>query len=346
MSQTEQTESNDAASPKKSLLKKLLPWIKNLIVLIVLVWVGYELYKSWGQLSKREWKLEFGWLALSALFYTLAYFPACLFWRHVLVRMGQKPSFWAALRAYYISQLGKYTPGKAMVVIMRTDIIQGKNVRASFAAASIFFETFTMMSVGAFISAVIMILWFHNHPDLMKLTILSVGMLIFSFLPTFPPFFRFVAKKLGVGKGDPEVDVKLRSLTMKTVFGGWFVTSFCWLFFGLSLWATIHGLGINAGSLVELPKYVAISAISVVLGFVLMTPGGIGAREWALIQFLRPLFLTIIAATVVGELSEEELALEAQGLAIAVAGAQRVVSIVAELLFGTIAFLFRVKKDE
>lgn len=326
------------------MLKRILPWIKYLVVVLVLVYVAYELNNSWEALSQRRWTFHPGWLLLSGACYVLAYLPASLFWRHTLRLMGQKPGLWASVRAYYLSQLGKYTPGKAMVVILRTNIIQEKNVRASFAAASIFFETFTMMSLGAFLSAVIMILWFRSHPELAKLTSLSLGMLFLSFLPTYPPFFRFVAKKLGVGKGDPEVDSKLQSLDLKTVFFGWILMSFTWIFFGLSLWATIQGLGIEAGPISDLPKYVAISAVSVVLGFVLMTPGGLGAREWALIQFLRPLFLSLLGASESGEISEEKM-LEAQGLAIAVAGAQRVVSILAEIVIALLVFGFRPKSS-
>ena len=56
-------------------------------------------------------------------------------------------------RAYYVGHLGKYVPGKALVVIIRTGLISGPRVDTTVAAVSIFIETLTMMAVGAFLAA-------------------------------------------------------------------------------------------------------------------------------------------------------------------------------------------------
>ena len=325
--------------------KRFFPVIKYTIVLAIVVWVCWVLYKSWDQLSQHEWKFNVGWLVCAGFFYILAFFPASLFWHLVLRKMGQKPNLFASLRAYYISQLGKYTPGKAMVVVMRAEIIRSENVRASFAAAAVFFETFAMMSVGAIIAVVIMLFCFHDHPQLHKYLLLNFVMLAFSVLPTIPSVFRFVAKKLGVGKGDPELDEKLNRLNFKTVLFGWCLMSLCWVFFGLSLCSSINGISLEVGPITGFPKYVAISAMSVVLGFVLMTPGGLGAREWVLITFLSPLILANITGTGETEgVSQADLILKAEGLAVAVAGVQRVVSIIAELVVGAALAGFGEKK--
>ena len=325
--------------------KRFFPWIKYSIVIAIVVWVCWVLYKSWDQLAEHEWKFHVGWLICAGIFYLLAFLPAGLFWHFVLHRMGQTPKLFASLRAYYISQIGKYTPGKAMVVVMRTEIIRSENVRASFAAAAVFFETFAMMSVGAIIAVTIIPFWFRDHPQLQKYLLLNLVMLVFSVLPTIPPVFRFVAKKLGVGKGDPELDEKLNRLNFKTVLFGWCLMSICWVFFGLSLCSSINGIGLEVGPVSEFPRYVAISAMSVVLGFVLMTPGGFGAREWVLITFLSPLILATLSGTSEAEgVSQADLVFRAEGLAVAVAGVQRVVSIIAELVIGALLAGFGEKK--
>lgn len=316
----------------KILLKRLMPWIKFLIVAVMLVWVGMTFYHSWGDLTAHRWKFQYGWLAFSGLFYLLGYFPAAIFWHHTLGAMGQKADLPASLRAYYISQLGKYTPGKAMVVIMRADMIRGKTVRASCAAACVFLETFTLMSSGAFFAAAITLFWFRDHPEYSRFLVLNGIMLVLSCVPTIPPFFRFVAEKLGVGKGDPQMPEKMRQIRWRTVMYGWFLMIFTWTFFGLSLWGTIHGLGLQAGPITELPRYVAISAMSVVLGFVLMTPGGLGAREWVIFQCLAPIFAL-----------SPDIGSSAEAFAIAVAAAQRVISIVAEVVIGAVLMAFKPK---
>ncbi|MGL6195714.1 MAG: lysylphosphatidylglycerol synthase domain-containing protein, partial [Thermoguttaceae bacterium] len=246
-------------------LKRIFPWIKYIIIIVVLLLVAQQLHKSWGELVKYDWnKIHLDWFCYSGVFFLMGFFPATIFWWYILRQMGQKPTLFASIRAYYISQLGKYTPGKAMVVIMRSDIIRSKDVRASFAAAAVFFETFTMMAVGAFMSAVIMLIYFADHEELAKYMLLNFAMLALSCLPTVPIIFRWFAKKLGVGKGDPELDEKLKRINLKTIAVGWGLMGIGWLFIGLSLWATSKGIGIDPGAFIShYPQYVAIMGMSV-----------------------------------------------------------------------------------
>ena len=326
---TETPENPSALAKYVQLAKRLIPWVKLAIVVAIIAWVFRELYRTWDKLSEHQWEFHVGWLVLAGIFYLVAYFPAAIFWRHLLHLMGQQTDLVPALRAYYISQLGKYTPGKAMVIIMRTEMIRGKNVRASCAVAAVFFETFAMMSVGALLAAGITFCRFQDHPRYWSFLSLNVLMLALSVLPTIPILFRFVAKKLGVGKGDPEIDANMKKFRFGTVLYGWFIMGIGWLFFGLCLWCTILGLGLQPESIYELPKYTAISAMSIVLGFVLMLPGGLGAREWVLIQFLGPMF----AASLLAAGNEVVLA---ESFAIAGAGANRAVSILAELAIAAV----------
>ena len=97
-----------------------------------------------------------------------------VFWHRILRALGQNVGFWTALRAFYIGHLGKYVPGKAMVVILRAGMIRGPGVDASLAVVSVFFETLTMMSVGALLAAGIVAVWFREQPLLLWA---SLGML-------------------------------------------------------------------------------------------------------------------------------------------------------------------------
>ncbi len=49
-----------------------------------------------------------------------------------------------------------------MVVILRAGLIRGPGVDASLAVVSVFFETLTMMSVGALLAAAIVAGWFRD----------------------------------------------------------------------------------------------------------------------------------------------------------------------------------------
>ena len=316
-------------SPK--LKKQLIATVKALIVLAVFGWIGRELYKSWDTVRAHPWSPDYAWLVLSGVLYAVAYIPAALFWRRSMLSLGQHPKLYETFRAYYIGHLGKYVPGKAMVVVLRSGLLDHSRTRASIAAAAVFLETLTMMATGAFLSALIIIVWYRDMQYGGWLVLLAVGMMLVSGLPVFPPIFRAAAIRLGVGRRDPEIDRKLQGLSFRTLAIGWALTTIGWFFLGLSLWATIRGVGIETGPLTEdLPRFVLAAALSVVLGFVLMIPAGIGVRDAAMAQVLIAYFAGIAMAGDTN-LDYPEAEKLAAGQAIIVAAVQRGISIFAEL---------------
>ncbi len=305
----------------KRFRKRLIFGVKVLIVLAVVGWVAWELYKSWGNLHQIAWKPDYFWLTLSGVLYAVGYVPSCIFWFLSMRSLGQNPGLFETFRAYYVGHLGKYVPGKAMVVVLRSGLLDHEKTRASIAAAAVFLETLTMMAAGAFLSAVIAIIWFRDTPHGNWLSLLALGMMLVSGLPIIPPVFRTLALKLGVGRSDPEIDTKLRGLTVKTLAVGWMLSTLTWILLGLCLWASIRGIGIETGPLTEhLPRFVMAAALSVVLGFVLMIPGGVGVREFALAQVLTTYFAGLPGT-----------AGDAAVQALIVAAVQRGISILTEL---------------
>ncbi len=59
---------------------------------------------------------------------------------------------YAGSRAYVISHLGKYVPGKALVVVMRVGLSAPAGARPATAAFATFYETIVMMAVGGFVA--------------------------------------------------------------------------------------------------------------------------------------------------------------------------------------------------
>ena len=135
--------------------KWLLGSIKLIIVLLVLGFAGYTLLGARTRLTNStwQWRLSPGWLVLSGLLYLLGMLFAGLFWFRVLRDLGQEPHLGETLRAYFIGHLGKYVPGKAMVIIIRAGLLSGPRVDPAAAAAAVFVETMTMMAVGTALGA-------------------------------------------------------------------------------------------------------------------------------------------------------------------------------------------------
>lgn len=327
-------ETNDQQpATKKSRKKLVFAVVKWLIIALVVAWVVREIINTSGEIAQYRWELRPGWIALAVLSYLAGYFPAGVYWHIILRKLGQNPTFYESVRAYYIGHLGKYIPGKAMVVALRAGLVRGERVKTSVAVGAVFLETLTMMAVGAMISAILLFIFFREQTVLM---LVALGLMVVSGLPVVPFFFRKIVKIAGAVKGDDEMNRALNRFNTKTLLCGWALMCVTWLLIGLSLCATINGVGISTGDLLHhLPRFVAASALSTVAGFLSMIPGGLGVREMVLTELMHRYF-EIVALP-------EGLTARAAGLV--VAAVARLISLVSELAVSTLLYLVKPRRD-
>jgi glycosyltransferase 2 family protein len=211
------------------------------------------------------------------MLYLAGIFPAAVFWYRVLVRAGQEVKFGEAIRAYYISQLGKYVPGKWMVILLRRALLHSPTAENTVVAAAVFFETFTMLAVGAAMSALVLIAW---HPEQKLLIAAAVGSTILLGVPSVPSVFEWLIRVLGVGKLNPTAGAKLRRVGLRAIVIGWITISIGWLLQGMSLWATLRSMdAATGGPFHDLSLHTTAVALGVVAGFISQVPGGLGMRE-------------------------------------------------------------------
>ena len=130
-----------------------------------------------------------------------------LYWHRLLRVLGQRPRLLETLRAYYAGHLGKYVPGKAMVVVIRTALLHRVQVDPAIAAVSVFAETLTMMTVGALLAALIISL--SVSPVTRGLLVLAIILMLVSGVPTWPPVFRFLVRRFRVTVVRPHVESAL-----------------------------------------------------------------------------------------------------------------------------------------
>ena len=132
---------------------KAVKWTVSLVV----IWaVARHVLRTWADLRDQSRSIHFepGWLVGSGLLY-LAGLVACGRFFELILRSSATPvRLLPALRAYLVSHLGKYVPGKAMVVIVRAGMVVPFGARASTAAIATFYETLVMMASGGLIATV------------------------------------------------------------------------------------------------------------------------------------------------------------------------------------------------
>jgi uncharacterized membrane protein YbhN (UPF0104 family) len=259
------------------------------LVLALVVWgVHRTAIGAWSDLEQPGFaaaRLDAAWLVAAACLYLAGLFPSALFWHQVLWRLGQRPSLGEAVRAYYIGHLGKYVPGKALVVILRAGLIRGTRVNTALAAVSVFYETLTMMSVGAFLAAVILAVWL---PDQRGLLLLACLLSLAAGLPTLPPVFDRLVRWGGKTRLSAIASEGLRPLGYGTLARGWLLIGCGWLLAGGSLWAVLKAAGYTqpGQGLAELAVCTSAAALAVAAGFVSLIPGGFVVREAVLLGLL------------------------------------------------------------
>lgn len=235
------------------------------------------------------WKPRPAGLLLASGLYAIGMFPAALFWKRCLSALGQSTYLLETLWAYFLGNLGKYFPGKAMVLILRVNALKHRQVKKTATTISIFIETLTMMSVGGAIAAVSLIALNIDW----RLTLLAIGLLSVTFIPTCPPLLRIGVPKLQKGIEPTEMAKWTQRLSWRLSLVGWASQTVTWTFFSASLIAVLWSLPSAEFSLVPLPTMLlsgfAACSLAVVLGFVSLIPGGAGVRELVLSAVLAPI---------------------------------------------------------
>jgi uncharacterized membrane protein YbhN (UPF0104 family) len=245
------------------------------------------IYKSADQLAAKKLdlsKIDFRWWLLAIVAYVGSMLLSSIFWHRVLVAFKQQPIWLDSTAAFFTSQLGKYVPGKAMVVVIRTDMIRGESVNTKPAAASVFVETLTWLFTGAAIASVLMIFRFQEHR---VLQVTAAVLTIAAGVLTWPPVFQKIATRMSsIGKN--KTKNIFSGLTLKTMASGWLLLAIGWCLNGASLWLVLKGI---PGTEISADHYLlalACVSLATVAGFVSLLPGGIGVRELVMIPLLGP----------------------------------------------------------
>jgi glycosyltransferase 2 family protein len=282
--------------------------VKAVVAVVVLWAVGRHVLRTWNDLGDHRLTLHFApaWLVASGLLYLAGLSAYGVFYERILRASATPVRLAPALRAYVVSHLGKYVPGKAMVVVMRAGMTVPFGVRASTAAIATFYETLMMMAAGGFVAAA----GFAIAGDSGRVSLVVPG-----WGPLELPVYRLAAIS-GLGLGvvflvvvAPSVFTRLAGLVSLPIPGvgrealprlsgglllrGLAWSSLGWILLGLSQLAVVRAMAVSAMARVPafdlVPVVVAAVALATVAGFVVaVLPGGLGVREGVLMSALAP----------------------------------------------------------
>jgi len=271
--------------PRSGLTKGLIALARWICAGILLYAAGRQISAELSKLQVTELRIHPVLLLIGAALYVVALACFGAYWRQAVLGMGGSPGRVEALRAYCVSQLGKYIPGKAWVLLIRCALIDTRTTIPPVIIASTIYETLAMMAAGSLVALVALLSVGDARPGMLALSgALAVG-LFFAVLP--PVFGRLVTwasrwfRKEGTNL--------IAAVSYPTWLNGFRYCVPGWIAAGLSLLAVAGSLDISLFSFVGFLLACGSMALAVVGGFaVLIVPAGLGVREWVLMQTLGP----------------------------------------------------------
>lgn len=289
----------ETVSPGRVWKSRALVAVQVVVVLLVAWGIWRNIEKAVDQVQQQNFSFEqlrWAWIAMSGVLYLCGSALMGLFWYRLMQAMQQRPNLWSTLRAFFIGHLGKYVPGKALVVVLRTSLVQGENMQRSVVATAVFAETLTMVSVGAVYAAVLIAVWYSQHQLLLWIAV-AIGLA--AGVVTLPPVFRTIVLTLKVSKINPEIEEKLAGLDGKVMAWGWGANLMGWTLLGCSMYATMLSIPDadihSAHPLEAFPLLAATVCLAMVVGFVTPIPGGMGVREYVIMEMMAPVYGPVVA---------------------------------------------------
>jgi glycosyltransferase 2 family protein len=260
------------------------------LVFVALV-VGYAasaLVEQWGALQRYASELRPRWIlvALSGLIVLAAYALLVAIWRAMLGAWGASLSFVEASHVWFVSNLGKYVPGKVWQIAAMGAMAQQRGVPAVAAAGSALVVNLANIVSGF---AIVLVtgagVLGAAHPSGPRVAAVVVVLVLAGLLslPVLLPTLGRLASL--VLRRELEVPrIPARAIWLATLG-----TALAWVLYGLAfhLLALAFGVAPTAGSTGEWPGYVAVYTSSYLIGYLsLLTPGGIVVRETMLVEGL------------------------------------------------------------
>jgi hypothetical protein len=271
-------------------------WLKTAVkaaVAVLVLWaVGRHVQRTWSDIKKHELtlKVQPAWVVASGVLYLAGLSCSGWFYGQVVQSSATPIGTAPAIRAYLISHLGKYVPGKAMVVLMRAGLSVPYGARAATAAIATFYETLVMMAAGGLVAGLAFAV--AGPSPLVETTLPGWRMLA---LPTYhvagllglamglaflvvvlPPLFRRLSLffSMPFPRVGPEA---LPAISVGLLLRGLLWSTAAWILLGCSQLAVAQAFMTpsRTASLSLLPVVTASVALATVAGFVVaVLPGG------------------------------------------------------------------------
>lgn len=235
---------------------------------------------SWSDVRPHLSTLSAGWMALALVSVVAGLFATMLSWRALLADLGSPLPLRAAVRIFFLSQLGKYIPGSVWPVVAQMELGRDYQVpRKRSATAGLVTIALSLMA-GALVAAVC-VPFIGNVPTYAWLVMLLLPVGALALHP--PVFSALVNRALRLIRREPLEHALTRAGELRAL--AWAAAA--WVAFGVQAWAIARDLGTTRSGV--LPVAIGGFALAWTVGFlVVFAPAGAGFREGVLAAVFAP----------------------------------------------------------
>src|SRR5215471_17031560 len=131
---------------------------KYALPVLVAVFVGWYFYKKLDQPGLWNGPLvpEVRWLLAAGVLYLVAYTVWGLYYVILLNNQGAHAPTGTGLRAYFVSQMGKYVPGKILVIVIRVGMLRGIGITRTAIGIAAMYESLVWVGAGALVGIILL----------------------------------------------------------------------------------------------------------------------------------------------------------------------------------------------
>jgi uncharacterized membrane protein YbhN (UPF0104 family) len=264
-----------------------------LIISAIFYFMGHHLYRNWEKVSGHNFNLDWYLLSISILLLPAYFFFKTLVWNWILFKMGAAISLRKCCRILFLTQLGKYLPGKVWPVLGRVYMCEKEGVSKREAFTSVLLESIFEIITGALVFFFFVFLVFKKELGGGNMLGILSAVIFLGILILHPRIFYKILNYFLAKLGREEVK---ETLNYKNSIWLFILYTFVLLFEGVSFYILV-----NAIFYVSPDKFLALTgmlAMAGIMGLIsIFTPAGLGVREGvlaALLSYYLPLHIAII----------------------------------------------------
>ena len=266
---------------------RIAQWI---LAAVVIGFAGRELARQWSGVGPALQSLRVDWsyVAASGALVLATYLLLIEAWRTTLRVWSERLSFRNAARIWFVSNLGKYVPGKvwqiaamgamaqregitAVAAIGSSLVVNLVNVIAGFAIIALTAGGEIAVAIGADAAARTA-----RTTELAVIAIAAIGVAALVVAPLAVPRLTAIAARI-TGRSLAVPNIPPRAIWIAAA-----TTTTSWVLYGIAF--ALFAKGVSASATGNASSYIAVYTGSYLAGYLaLFAPGGVGVREAVLV---------------------------------------------------------------